>query len=558
MKKLIVVIFFYISFLYAEEQKEQIDNQKISECISNDIKDEVIIEELKGIIIFSNIKDYEKVKKFHGLKVKNLHLPGPKKELEEKLKQVYLNKLFTKKILQEIKDVIVSFYGKYNHSIVTVLVPEQEITNGVLQLIILEGKVGEIRVINNHYWPTKRILNNIWLRENDTIDTARLLADVAWLNKDPFQNIDVLLQTGKKEGYTDIELIVKDRFPFRPYVGGDNSGTEFTGFNRIFFGFNLGNLFYSNQVLTYQYTAAFDFYKFYAHTLNYTAHLPWRHSIVLYGGYSKNKPNLPGLNSDGESSQVSARYEVPINNIYKNYQHNLIIGGDYKLSNNNLETVENVSQVKISRKAALTQFMLGYQSNVNLKQNIMIFVSEFYISPFDWLKNQTKSAYNALHTYAAPKYVYYKLYFENQYSFYNWTFNFKLRGQLSMKNLLPSEQYYLGGEDTLRGYENRVVSRDNALNINIELKTPPINFFLQKALKIKDQIIFYNFIDFGIAQDYKKITSESNQALLGTGFGLKYFIKNNVSTKFDWGIPVLKINNKHRSQHIYLSVVVSI
>ncbi len=557
MKNLLVCLFLFFSFLYADNQL--IDGQEISKLDFDPepMQDEVIVEKLTGIILLGDVKDYKDVKEFHGFKVENLDLPGPKKELEAKLKPIYYNKVFTKKVLQDIKDCIVAFYKKHHRYVVTVLIPEQEVTNGILQLIVLEGKVGEITVVNNRYWPTKRILNNIWLRHNDPIDSKRLLSDVAWLNKDPFQNIDILLQPGEEEGYTDIELVVKDRFPFRPYVGGDNTGTEFTGLNRIFFGFNWGNLFYSNQVFTYQYTASFDFHKFYAHTLNYTAHLPWRHSLVLYGGYSKNHPSIIGLNSKGKSSQISARYEIPINKIYRIYQHSINLGGDYKSSNNNLETVQQASRVRISRSADLTQFMLGYQMNATFKQNIMVLVSEFYFSPCKWLDNQTKAKYNDLHPFAKPQYVYYKLYFENQYTFYKWAFNFKLRGQVASENLLPSEQYYLGGEDTVRGYENRVVSRDNALNINAEIKTPSVELFFRGTRKIKDQLLFHGFVDFGIAEDHKKVTPDSNQSLLGTGLGFRYFIENNVSAKFDWGVPIFKINGK-RNQQVYLSVVLSI
>ena len=44
-----------------------------------------------------------------------------------------------------------------------------------------------------------------------------------------------------------------------------------------------------DQILSYQYTAAPDFEKFQAHTIHYTAPLPWRDIFVLYGGYSKIK-----------------------------------------------------------------------------------------------------------------------------------------------------------------------------------------------------------------------------------------------------------------------------
>jgi len=513
---------------------------------------------ITALILFGDMNDFkDNVEPFEGIDIKNLKIPGNFSVLENRLKNILLCYSLDENLISKLKNEIIKFYQKNCHPIVNVLVPEQEITNGVLQILVIEGKIGNISVKNNKYKKTNRILNSIWLKQDDFLDTSILLNDIAWLNKDPFQNISVMLSPSDKKGYTDIELLVNDRFPLRVYTGGDNTGTEFTGLNRFFAGFNLGDVFYSNHIFSYQYTASFDFRRFWSHTLNYKAFLPWKNTLILFGGYSKTHPSIVGLKNKGKSSQISVRYEIPINKIYKSFQQSFNFGYDYKSSNNNIATVSQSSRVSISQSTDLSQFLLEYQIIYEVKNNKMIVLNDLFFSPILWLDHQTASKYNALHTYADPKYCYYKIFIEDEYTFNNWAINLTLRGQISNKNLLPSEQYYLGGQDTLRGYQNRIVTRDNALNINLELKTPPLKFLFRRKKNIFEELKFHTFLDFGIAKDHKKSFAGNKQALLGTGLGLKYNFENKANVKFDWGIPLFEIPGKN-SQQLYLSVIFSL
>ena len=48
-------------------------------------------------------------------------------------------------------------------------------------------------------------------------------------------------------------------------------------------------------------------------------------------------------------------------------------------------------------------------------------------------------------------------------------------GQLSDSSLFVSEQFSLGGFDTVRGYDYREVSRDEGYLINLELRSPMLD-----------------------------------------------------------------------------------
>src|SRR5260221_14533544 len=107
------------------------------------------------------------------------------------------------------------------------------------------------------------------------------------MNRNHFRRTNVLFSPGMCENTSDIPLITKDRFAWRFYTGGDNTGNNFTGNARWFGGFNWGNVFGMDHTFTYQYTTSSDFHQFQAHTLNYLIPIPpWHHTVTLFGGVS--------------------------------------------------------------------------------------------------------------------------------------------------------------------------------------------------------------------------------------------------------------------------------
>ncbi len=87
------------------------------------------------------------------------------------------------------------------------------------------------------------IMGQVHLRPGQPLDSGQFNQDLNWLNNNPFRQVSASFKPGPKLGLTDVELQVDDRFPVRPYVGYENTGTRFTGPDRLLGGFNWGNAF---------------------------------------------------------------------------------------------------------------------------------------------------------------------------------------------------------------------------------------------------------------------------------------------------------------------------
>ncbi|MGD1895326.1 MAG: ShlB/FhaC/HecB family hemolysin secretion/activation protein [Phormidesmis sp.] len=108
--------------------------------------------------------------------------------------------------------------------------------------------------------------------------------------------------------------------------------------------------------------------------------------------------------------------------------------------------------------------------------------------------------------------------------------------QLAADSLLSSEQFGLGGQQTVRGYRQDALLRDNGVLISAEARFPIIRFAEESIVQITP------FLDAGTAWNFDGSQSDNN-VLVGTGFGLLWEQNDNLSARLDWGIPLVDIDS---------------
>lgn len=483
--------------------------------------------------------------------VKGVQVPGRQKKLKRRLCS-FFNQRLTQELIQSIKQCIIAYYRDHHHPVVTVITPEQDITDGVLYLVVMDGRLGELKVNCNQGFSGKKYANRVRIKPGDPIDTDVLLNDVAWISRNPFRRADVFLRPGEQVGVTDIELEVEDRVPLQIYSGIDNTGTEPTGRTRWFAGGTWGDAFFLDHILTYQYTAGTDIRKYQSHTGHYTAPLPWRHLLILYGGYARMRPDIEGdFDALGSTTQGSIRYTAPYGTNYKGSLQEITVGFDFKNTNNNLIFVGEEEIALITKTVNLTQFVAGYALGRENDLRKLSFNLDLYYSPAQFLPNQTESDYSNLSPHAKPKYIYGNICVaETWYLPKTFELFLQARLQLASEVLLQSEQFGLGGYDTVRGYEEREFNADNALCTNVELRTPSMSIirFFKDCPKFDDRFYFLIFFDYGLGNLNDRhlridFVNENPhipkfEHLMGVGPGFRYTIFNRLSARLDWGLKL--------------------
>ena len=550
-----ILFFFAFSLIFFSTLWCEEDNEKVSVVeealprLPSVPKKEafpVLIEKGKGLVLVGNPKDLlsgDELDNVRGLKVIGIKIPGKPWKLEKHLNALVVGKQITKETIYEIKTYLATYYKDAHHPLVLVEVPEQDITSGVLQLIVLESRLGEIRIEGNKWTSSKRLMEYIQLRPAQEIDEGRLMNDVHFINRNPFRRVDIVYAPGEEPNTTDVILAVKERRPWRIYSGVENTGVEPIGRGRWLLGFNWGNVFGLGHVFSYQFTSSYNPHRFKAHTVEYLAPLPWRHVLDVYGGYSEVHPKIhrPIRRNKGWSAQASLRYTIPLR-VYRYLEHEIDMGFDFKRMNNTFEFTEDLPL--FGRNVNLTQFILGYTGNYERNTYRLDFDGDIYWSPGQWLADQTNNDYESLRPDAKNHWVYFRgsfVYLQRLPK--SFSLSLLARGQISSQNLLPSEQFGLGGYDTVRGYDQREVNKDGAILLSAEARSPalPLLKYIKSQWKIPDRIQFLIFLDYGWGANHNALPGEpKSEYLLGTGPGIRYTIEPYLSARLDWGIKLHK------------------
>jgi hemolysin activation/secretion protein len=224
-----------------------------------------------------------------------------------------------------------------------VLVPQQDITNGVVQLLLLEGRLGSVSVAGNRWFSGRELSRYVRAQGGGTISARQLQSDIDWMNANPFHSSDVVYHPGKNLGETDIVLQTSDRFPVRFYGGYEDTGNASSGLDRYELGFNWGDAFGLGlgQQLNYQYTTSGDGTSLRSHAGSWIIPLPWRHTLTIFGSYADTRGIIPPyVNLIGRSYQVSARYGIPLPTLFYgpvSLKEAFSFGPDYKYNDNSLE-----------------------------------------------------------------------------------------------------------------------------------------------------------------------------------------------------------------------------
>jgi len=458
----------------------------------------------------------------------------------------FLGMRVSEALLANVQREIILYYRSRNRPVVDVVIPAQEsIGKGVLQVYVIEGKLGKIVVEGNNWTKEERIRKNVKLEEGGAIDTSAILDGVDWLNTNPGRMINPSLRPGSALGTSDLVLNVDEKkIPWDFYIGADNTGPELIGSERMFAGFNWNNAFGLDHRLGYRYTMAMDVRSLMAHSLSYDIPLPWKHTLSFYGGYVDAESDFGVPNGAArqysESWQASVRYNLPLPQIGK-YNHDLAIGFDYKRFDSDLLFVgaptlfipgTTRSDIVVAQVAA------QYRGSMTDKWGGTSIGLEGFYSPGGIGDYNDDASYAAQEAGSTANYMYGRASIQRLIKL-PVDLSAQLRGlvQIAEGDLQGSEKFGLGGAQTVRGYEERHANGDDAYVLNAEVYSPAFSVAKLLDPEATDRLQFLTFFDYGVTSPHQThLPGEDAHLILSSfGFGMRYNVKRYFSFRFDYG-----------------------
>ena len=437
--------------------------------------------------------------------------------------------------LDKIAATVRHWYRTQGRPFVDVTVPPQNITSGVVQVVVTEYRVGQVTVAGNRWFPGALLRRESGLAPGQTLNLPGIQTDLDWLNQNPFRHVDAAFQPGTEPGLTNVILQTRDRLPFRAYAGYDNQGVPSLGRNEWNVGFTWGNAFGLDQLLSYQFTRAFSG-RFTGHALTWSIPLPWRDTVEVFGSYEQETPSVAsGFDESGQSGQASLRYIHPLPGPSWLRQQ-IAFGYDYKTTNNNLAFG---GVTVFASQAEVDQFPFIYSATETDPLGRTGFDNHFVVSPGGMTGANTDAAAAEIVPGAAAHYVYDRFGLTRTTLLpKGFTSVSRIVVQLSDHNLLDSEQLAAGGLGSVPGYATDTALGSEGEMIGEEIRLP---FFrparlLHLPLPLVDQAQFGVFWDYADLYQVHSIPDlPSRVDLASTGIELRYDVGRYASLDFAVG-----------------------
>lgn len=476
--------------------------------------------------------------------------------------RAYIGKPLRQADLDRVREAVRAWYVAHRRPFVEVVAPPQNINSGVVQVVVSEYRLGEIHVTGARYFSNSLILAPVDLKPGRTIDLDQLQDNIDRLNENPFLSVDAAFKPGAAPGTTDLELRAKDRLPVRVYAGYDNQGVPTLDRDEWNAGVNWGNAFGTGQIVSYQYTRAFNG-RFTSHSASDVIRLDNTDKLLVFGNYAimRSAAYLQSFlgplefDSEGHAAQASVRLVHTLPR-WEGITGHIQIGYDYKSTDNN----SFFGQLQLGAPSLMEthQFLVVYDGLETDRLGSTAIENDFIWAPGGLTAHDNTADFQRLVAGAKADYRYDRL---SATRTTRLPLDFSLIGRAIIQRssaILPnSEQLGGGGVGSVRGYDPDTGLGSDGELVSAELRAPA--FSLGRRLgwsRLADLAQVGLFWDYASlrqpAQPQDLLTGgAANGArpmdLASTGGFLHYSISRNVDINFDMGFQLRRAPDEART-----------
>jgi hemolysin activation/secretion protein len=435
-------------------------------------------------------------------------------------------------------------YADRGFQTVAVEIPPQHVVGGVVELLVVEEKVGRLRVNGSRYFSLNKIKQQApSLAPGRVPNFNRIKHDIIALNNWPDREVIPTLQAGVAPNTVDVDLNVKDTLPLHGSLELNNRYSADTKPLRVDASLSYDNLFQRGDTISVSYQIApqhpADAEVF---SGSYLARLPNIDTVTLL---------LYGLDSDsnvstvGSTNVVGKGQVIGVRGIFTlpggpGFYDSLSAGMDYKHFDQNVTLGNSTTPTPITYYPLTATYSAGWQGPNSQTQ--------FDIGPTLSLRGlgSDPNAFDNKRYDAESNFLYVRGDLSRlQTIFRGFQIFAKTQFQLSDQPLINSEQFSVGGQDTVRGYLESEVLGDNAIIGSVEIRTPSIRLL---GPKVTDWRVFL-FSEGGQANILDPLSEQQAVFDLASfGFGTRMELINHLNGQIDFALPLITAVNTKADQ----------
>jgi hemolysin activation/secretion protein len=432
-------------------------------------------------------------------------------------------------------------YQNQGFQTVSVRIPPQQVTNGIVVLQVVEGTVGRLRVRGARYFSPEKIKKAApSLAEGTVPDFNQVSKDIVALNQLADLKVTPTLRAGVIPNTVDVDLNVKDTLPLHGSLELNNRYSPNTTPLRINGVFSYNNLWQLGHSLGFSFQIdpqnSKDAEVYSGYYLLRIPSLDWLSFILQGTKQNSNVSTLGGGAVAGRNTDIGFRAVIGLPP-GKDFFHSLSFGIDYKNVQQNLNlgtsTIATpLTYYPLNATYSATWLKKGSETDLNAGVTFNMRGLGSQDTAFD------NSRFDATGSF---------IYFRGDLSesldlSYGFQLFGKVQGQIADQPLVNTEQFAGGGLSTVRGYLEAEELGDNAIFGSIEFRSPSLfslfggNWFTGMGNEWR----IYAFLEGGQLTLQDTLPEEASKFNLASyGFGSRLKLEDHLNGSIDAGVPLI-------------------
>ncbi|CAB3809606.1 ShlB/FhaC/HecB family hemolysin secretion/activation protein [Paraburkholderia fynbosensis] len=452
--------------------------------------------------------------------------------------------------LNALADRISDVYHEHGYPLATAYVPAQTIENGVVRIDIAEARYGAV-TLNNQSQVSDRVLNNTLaaLQAGQPVSEFQLERTLLLMQDIPGAEVSSTIRPGQQVGTSDLLVGVTPQQRVTGDAGVDNFGDPYSGRVRGSGNLNINGPFNQGDLLDFSALTSGPGMTYGRMDYRYLLNGQGTTLGATVSGLNYHLRNdLSDLDAHGSAFVGGVVLSQPL---IRNTRGNLYgqVEYDFHRLNDNIDVIGLQNDRHTN---SFTTTLAGDQLDANGVTNARLAMTYGVLSA----NNLQTDIIDQLGADTAGHYVKLALSLSRlQQITRNDALYLAFSGQTSSKNLDTSEQFYLGGPNSVRGYDVGVLSGSRGYLATVEYRHDTM---FQNIPGIWE---FSAFVDTGWAQLYKDsfVPGPNTGQLSSAGFGVqwngphKLLVTASVAFPFGRQPEILSVNS-NTSPHCWLQL----
>jgi hemolysin activation/secretion protein len=479
------------------------------------------------------------------ISVQSIELKGNtilKPEEIQKITQQVEGKSVTLNQLRSVADGLTQLYLNRGFITSRVVLVDQEIRDGVVQLQIVEGAIENIEIQGLTRLRESYVRDRIRLGTRTPVNRNQLEDQLRLLKNDPlFETVEASLRPGTGLGQSILTLRVREAKNFNGFVGADNLSPPSVGSERIGTVLSYRNLTGLGDEMSASYyrstqggSNSFDFnYRVPINAMNGTVQLrvsPGRSEII--------EPQFAAFGIRSETDLYEISYRQPL---MRTPREEFALSVGFALQNGQTFLFQNTP----------FPFGIGAEINGNTRTRVLKFGQ-------DYIRRDTQGAWAARSQFSFGLNVFDATINDSPIPdgrFFSWLGQMQrvqrlgadhlliLQAdlQLTPDSLFPSQQFVIGGGQSVRGYRQNARSGDNGFKFSAEDRIT-----ISRNPSGAPVLQFVPFLEMGTVWNQSENPNllPDQRFLAAGGLGVILEPTPGLTIRADYAVPVSKLRDR--------------